>query len=61
MRGVWTITRKDLRLRVRDRSVFLYGMVAPFVLAVVLGATFGGIEERIHLLDLARFWNAPPE
>lgn len=49
MRGVWTITRKDLRLRVRDRSVFLYGIVAPFVLAVVLGATFGGIEERIHL------------
>lgn len=49
MRGVWTITRKDLRLRVRDRSVFLYGIVAPFVLAVVLGATFGGIEERIRL------------
>ncbi len=49
MGAVWTITVKDLRLRLRDRSILLYGIVAPFVLAVVLGATFGGIEERVEL------------
>lgn len=49
MDAVWTITVKDLRLRLRDRSILLYGIVAPFVLAVVLGATFGGLEDRIEL------------
>ena len=49
MGAVWTITVKDLRLRTRDRSILLYGLVAPFVLAVVLGATFGGVEDRIEL------------
>ena len=49
MGAVWTITVKDLRLRLRDRSVLLYGVVAPFVLAVVLGATFGGLEDRVEL------------
>lgn len=49
MGAVWTITAKDLRLRFRDRSVFLYGLVAPLVLAVVLGVTFGGLEDRITL------------
>lgn len=49
MGAVWTIAAKDLRLRLRDRSVLLYGVVAPFVLAVVLGVTFGGLEDRITL------------
>lgn len=51
MDALWTITVKDLRLRLRDRSVLLYGIVAPFVLAIVLGATFGGLEDRV-VLDL---------
>lgn len=49
MDALWTITAKDLRLRLRDRSVLLYGIVAPFVLALVLGAVFGGLEDRIVL------------
>lgn len=49
MGAVGTITAKDLRLRLRDRSVLLYGIVAPFLLAVVLGATFGSVQDRIEL------------
>lgn len=49
MGAVLTITAKDLRLRVRDRSVLLYGVVAPLVLAVVLGGVFGSIEEGISI------------
>lgn len=52
MRAVWTITRKDLLLRLRDRSVLLYGIVAPLALAVVLGGVFGGLQDRVTL-DLA--------
>jgi len=36
-----TITGKDLVLRLRDRSVLLYAIVAPLVLAGVLGLVFG--------------------
>lgn len=41
MHALLTITGKDLRLRLRDRSVLLYAIVAPLVLAGVLGAVFG--------------------
>lgn len=44
MRAAWLLTLKDLRLRVRDRSAFLYGVVAPFVLAAVLGLVFDGAD-----------------
>ncbi|MGH9247348.1 MAG: ABC transporter permease [Acidimicrobiales bacterium] len=43
MRAVLTIARKDLRLRVRDRSAFIIGVVAPFVLAFILNLVFGGV------------------
>lgn len=52
MRAVWTITRKDLLLRFRDRTVLIYGVLAPLVIATVLGLTFSGLDERISL-DLA--------
>ncbi|MBW3618850.1 MAG: ABC transporter permease [Actinobacteria bacterium] len=42
---MWLLSRKDLRLRLRDRSAFLYGIVAPFVLAAILGLVFGGVGE----------------
>lgn len=49
MDALWTITAKDLKLRFRDRSVLLYGVVAPLVLAFVLGGVFGGLQDRITL------------
>ena len=41
MHALLTITAKDLLLRLRDRSVLLYAIVAPLVLAGVLGLVFG--------------------
>lgn len=49
MRAALTITAKDLRLRLRDRSVFIFGLVAPLVLAVVLGTVFGAVDDGITL------------
>lgn len=36
------IAVKDLKLRVRDRSVFILGVIAPLVLAFIFNAVFGG-------------------
>lgn len=52
MRAVWTITRKDLLLRFRDRSILIYGVLAPLIIATVLGLTFSGLDDRVTL-DLA--------
>lgn len=49
MRATWTILGKDLRLRLRDRTVVIYGFVAPFVLAFVLGLVFGDVDEAVTL------------
>jgi ABC-2 type transport system permease protein len=42
MRAALTIAAKDLRLRLRDRSAFIVGIVAPFVLAFILNTVVGG-------------------
>lgn len=42
MRAAWQITVKDLRLRLRDRSAILVGIVVPMVLAFIFNAVFGG-------------------
>lgn len=49
MGAVRTILGKDLRLRVRDRTLFIYGFVAPFLLAGVLGVVFGGLDDPLSL------------
>src|SRR5690606_18677268 len=41
MGAAWQITRKDLRLRLRDRSAILVGIVTPLVLAFIFNAVFG--------------------
>lgn len=38
MGPVWTIARKDLQQRLRDRSAYIFGLLAPLGLAVVLAA-----------------------
>jgi ABC-2 type transport system permease protein len=52
------IAVKDLRQRLRDRSVYLYGVVAPLGLAAVLSLTVGGgtptITVRLAVADLDR-------
>jgi ABC-2 type transport system permease protein len=42
MRAAWFIARKDLTLRLRDRSVFIVAIVAPLALAFIFNLVFGG-------------------
>lgn len=42
IRAIRTITAKDLRQRLRDKSFLLLGIVTPLVLAFVLNLVFGG-------------------
>lgn len=42
MRSAWLIAIKDLKLRARDRSVFIIGLVAPLALAFIFNVVFGG-------------------
>lgn len=57
MSAAVTIARKDLRLRVRDRSAIILGIVAPLVLAYIFHVVFGGalgtgnLDLRYGLVD----------
>lgn len=57
---LWTITAKDLRQRLRDRSVLLLAFVVPIGLAVVFDLLFGGLAEgslgdvELGVVDLDR-------
>ncbi|HVE76082.1 MAG TPA: ABC transporter permease [Actinomycetota bacterium] len=42
MRNAFTIAAKDLRLRFRDKSIFILGFIAPFALATIITLAFGG-------------------
>lgn len=42
MESSWLIARKDLMLRLRDRSAFVLGIGVPFVLALIFNLVFGG-------------------
>ncbi len=43
------IAVKDLKLRVRDRSAFIFGIVAPLVLAFVFNLVFGSVFDATGL------------
>lgn len=42
MQGAATIAALELRRRLRDRSVIIQAVVAPIVIAAIIGAAFGG-------------------
>lgn len=42
MRAIFTVAAKDLRQRIRDRSFFIFGVLAPFSLAFILNLVLGG-------------------
>jgi len=42
MRSAWIIATKDLALRMRDRSMFIIGLIAPLALAFIFNLVFGG-------------------
>lgn len=41
MRNVIHIALKDLKLRIRDKSVFIIGLIAPLALAFIFNSVFG--------------------
>jgi ABC-2 type transport system permease protein len=45
MHAVLTILGKDLRLRLRDRSAFVVGILTPFGLAFLLNLILGGVTD----------------
>lgn len=48
MHAALEIARKDLRLKVRDRSALLLAIVAPFALAALFSSVLGGVEDGFH-------------
>jgi len=45
MRQLWTMTASDLRQRVRDRSVVIFGLVVPLALMFVFNLTMGSTND----------------
>lgn len=52
MRSANQIAVKDLKLRLRDRSAIILGVVAPLALAFIVNAVFGGAFDTAGGLDL---------
>jgi len=49
VRAAFLIAAKDLKQRLRDRSVFLWGLVAPLGLAAIFSLLFSGITDSADL------------
>jgi ABC-2 type transport system permease protein len=45
MRPAWLIALKDLRQRLRDRSVYIWGVIAPLGLVLIMNGAIGGAAE----------------
>ena len=45
MKKLWTIAAKDLKLRLRDRSALVVGIIAPLGLAAIFSSIFNPIED----------------
>lgn len=45
MGKIWTIAEKDLKLRLRDRSALIVGIIAPLGLAAIFSSIFNPIED----------------
>ena len=45
MRAAFVIGLKDLRQRLRDRSAYIVGILAPLALVLILNATLGGANQ----------------
>lgn len=57
MGAAWTIARKDLKQRLRDRSAYIIGIIAPLGLALIFGFVLNPISDfrfsaRYAVVDL---------
>jgi len=43
VRAAWIIARKEIAQRLRDRSFFIIGLAAPFILALIFNLVLGGV------------------
>lgn len=46
MRDITWIVLKDLRQQVRDRTIFIFGLIAPLAIATALSLAFGGFFQN---------------
>ncbi len=46
MQKIWSIAYKDTLIRFRDRNGIILMLVAPLVLAAIIGAAFGGFSSN---------------
>jgi ABC-2 type transport system permease protein len=46
MRAAWLIAVKDIKLRLRDKSVFIVGLLAPFGLAFIFDMIIGPVADQ---------------
>jgi ABC-2 type transport system permease protein len=53
MRAAVLIALKDLKLRLRDKSAYLWGIVAPLALALVFSGVFGATDDASFSVDYA--------
>ncbi|WP_240645784.1 ABC transporter permease [Georgenia sp. SYP-B2076] len=53
MRQLWTMTASDLRQRVRDRSVLIFGLVVPLALMAVFSLTLGSDDLELRPVTVA--------
>ena len=53
MRTALLIARKDLALRMRDKSVFIYGILAPLGLALIFSFVFGPLDSATFHAEYA--------
>lgn len=51
--NAWTIAWKDILIRFRDRRALLFMLIAPLLLAGILGAAFGGLQQGSGTPNLA--------
>ena len=52
MRAAFLITFKDLRIRIRDRSAFIIGIVLPFGLALIFNSILSGLNSGSNVISL---------
>ncbi len=53
MRTALLIARKDLTLRMRDKSILIYGILAPFGLALIFSFIFGPLDDATFHAEYA--------
>lgn len=53
MRATLLIALKDLRERLRDRSLFVFALVLPLALAYLFSLTLGGVDSRSEAFSYA--------